>query len=63
MKVGHSRRGEADNSDACVVGADLESADDVYHELLHDVPVKILNAAGGVKYEDDVTATVADNCG
>ena len=43
--------------------ADIESTDDVYNELLHDVPVKILNAAGGVKYEDDVTATVADNCG
>ena len=63
VKVGYSRRGEADNSDACLAVADLESADDVYHELLNDVPVKILNAAGGVKYEDDVTATAADNCG
>ena len=63
MKVGYSRRGEADNSDVSLVGADIESADDVYNELFHDVPVKILNAAGRVKYEDDVTVTVADNCG
>ena len=63
VKVGHSRRGEADNSDACLVEADLESTDDVCHELLHDEPVQFLNAARRVKYEDDVTATVADNCG
>ena len=46
MEVGHSRRGEADNSDACLVEADLESADDVYGELLDDVPLKFVKAGG-----------------
>ena len=46
VKVGHSRRGEADNSDACLVGADLQSADDVYGELLDDVPLKFVKAGG-----------------
>ena len=46
VKVGHSRRGEADNSDACLVLCDIESTDDVYNELLDDVPVKVLNAGG-----------------
>ena len=63
MKVGHSLRGEADNSDTCLIVANLEPADDVYHELLDDVPVQFPNACGRVDYEDNVTATVAGNCG
>ena len=63
VNVAHSRRGEADNSDACLVGADLESADDIDDELLDGVPVTCLKAAGGVEYEDNVRGTVAGRCG
>ena len=62
VKVGHNRRGEADNSDACLVVDDLESADDVCRELLDDEPVQFPNARGRVENEDNVNATVPNHC-
>ena len=63
MEVDENLRRETDNSDTCLVGADLHSANDVYDELFGDKPVRFSYAARRVDYEHDVTTTVAGHFG
>jgi len=62
VEVINGSRGKADNSDVCLVCADLESVDDVYNELLDNEPVQVVDADGRVDYEYDVTTTAANHC-
>ena len=54
VEVINGSRGEADNSDVCLVSADLESMNDVYNELLDNEPVQAVDTDGRVDYEYDV---------
>ena len=62
VEVRLSSRGVADNADVSLVGADLDSVDDVHDELFDHEPVEGSSSAGRVEYNDDVTATVAVHC-
>ena len=62
MEVRLCSRGVADDAEVSLVGADLDSVDDVRDELFDHEPVEVTSTGGRVEYHDDVIATVVDHC-